>query len=70
MARPRHISSGEAMHWNEDMNRRRLAYHQQRCAEDPMYRKAYEYLQEQERKMMKPQEMTNPISIPIAVFFK
>ena len=51
MERPRGIDSGEAMRWNENVNRRRLAHHKQRCAEDPMYRKAYEYLQEQERKM-------------------
>ncbi len=52
MERPKHISSGEAMRWNEDVNCRRLAYHEQRCAEDPMYRKAYEYLQAEERRML------------------
>ena len=51
MDRPRPISSGEAMRWNEDVNRRRLAHHERRCAEDAMYRKAYEYLQTEERRM-------------------
>jgi len=39
------------MRWNEDVNRRRLEHHERRCTEDPMYRKAYEYLQEEERRM-------------------
>lgn len=51
MDRPRSISSGEARLWNDDVNRRRLAYHERRCAEDPMYRKAYEYQQAEERRM-------------------
>ena len=52
MDRPRPISSGEAMRWNEDVNRRRLAHHERRCAEDAMYRKAYEYQQAEERRML------------------
>lgn len=51
MNRPRSISSGEAMRWNEDVNRRRLEHHERRCAEDAMYRKAYEYQQAEERRM-------------------
>lgn len=51
MNKPRSISSGEAMRWNEDVNRRRLEHHERRCAEDAMYRKAYEYQQAEERRM-------------------
>ena len=51
MDRPRPIDSGEARAWNEDVNRRRLAHHERRCAEDAMYRKAYEYQQAEERRM-------------------
>lgn len=51
MDRPRPISSGEAMRWNEDVNRRRLEHHERRCAEDAMYRKAYEYQQAEERRL-------------------
>ena len=51
MDRPRPISSGEAMRWNEDVNRRRLEHHERRCAEDAMYHKAYEYQQAEERRM-------------------
>ncbi len=39
------------MRWNEDVNRRRLEHHERRCAEDAMYRKAYEYQQAEERRM-------------------
>lgn len=52
MDRPRPISSsGEARAWNEDVERRRIAHHQRRCAEDAMYRKAYEYQLAEERRM-------------------
>lgn len=51
MDRPRPISSGEARAWNEDVERRRREYHEQRCAEDAMYRRAYERLQEQRRRL-------------------
>jgi hypothetical protein len=51
MERPERMSSGEAMRWNEDVERRRREYHEQRCAEDAMYRKAYEYQQAEERRM-------------------
>lgn len=47
--RPRPISSGEAMRWNEDVNRRRLEHHERRCAEDALYRRAYERQQEMRR---------------------
>jgi hypothetical protein len=49
MEKPRSISSGEAMRWNEDVERRRKEYHEQRCAENALYRRAYERLQEQRR---------------------
>lgn len=39
------------MRWNEDVNRRRLEHHERWCAEDAMYRKAYEYQQAEERRM-------------------
>lgn len=51
MDRPRGISSGEAMRWNEDVERRRKAYHEMRCAEHPIYKRAYERLQEDRRRM-------------------
>lgn len=49
MEKPRPISSDEAMRWNEDVERRRKEYHEQRCAENALYRRAYERLQEQRR---------------------
>lgn len=51
MEKPRHISSEEARRWNEDVERRRLAHHERRCAEDAMYRRAYEYQQAEEQRM-------------------
>ena len=39
------------MRWNEDVNRRRLEHHERRCAEDAMYREAYEYRQAEDRRM-------------------
>ena len=51
MKRPRNISIGEAMRWNEDVERRRREYHEQRCAENALYRRAYERLQEQRRRL-------------------
>ena len=60
MNKPRSISSGEAMRWNEDVNRRRLEHHERRCAEDAMYRKAYEYQQAEERRMW--EQMHKPFS--------
>lgn len=60
MDRPRPISSGEAMRWNEDVNRRRLAHHERRCAEDAMYRKAYEYQQAEEQRMW--EQMHKPLA--------
>ena len=51
MDRPRDISSGEAMRWNDDVERRRREYHEQRCAENALYRRAYERLQEQRRRL-------------------
>lgn len=49
MEKPRPISSGEAMRRNEDVERRRKEYHEQRCAENALYRRAYERMQEQRR---------------------
>ena len=60
MDRPRPISSGEAMRWNEDVNRRRLEHHERRCAEDAMYRKAYKYQQAEERRMW--EQMHKPLA--------
>ena len=51
MEKPRRISSGEARAWNEEVERRRKLYHEHRCAEDAMYRRAYERLQEQRRRL-------------------
>lgn len=51
MERPRGISSGEAMRWNDDVERRRKAYHEIRCSENPLYRRAYERLQNDRRRM-------------------
>lgn len=51
MERPERMSSGEAMRWNEDVERRRREHHEKRCAGDVMYRKAYEYQQAEERRM-------------------
>ena len=51
MDRPRNISSGEAMRWNEDVERRRRECHEQRCAENALYRRAYERQQEQRRRL-------------------
>ena len=42
MERPGGISSGEAMRWNADVERRRREHHARRCAEEPVYRRAYE----------------------------
>ena len=47
MERPERFSSGEAMRWNEDVERRRREYHDHRCAEDALYRRAYERQQEE-----------------------
>lgn len=49
MNKPRSISSGDAMRWNEEVERRRRDHHERRCSEDALYRKAYEYLQAEER---------------------
>ena len=53
MKRPRNISSGEAMRWNEDVERRRREYHEQRCAENALYRRAYERQQEMRRRIQR-----------------
>lgn len=39
------------MRWNEDVESRRRAYHEQRCAGNALYRRAYERLQEQRRRL-------------------
>lgn len=51
MDKPERFGSGEAMRWNEYVERRRLEHHERRCAEDAMYRKAYEYQQAEEQRM-------------------
>lgn len=44
------MSSGDAMHWNNDVERRRREYHEHRCADDALYRRAYERQQEMRRR--------------------
>lgn len=41
------------MRWNEDVERRRREYHEQRCAENALYRRAYERQQEMRRRIQK-----------------
>ena len=53
MERPERMSSGEAMRWNEDVERRRRQYHEHRCAEDALYRRAYERQQEERRRIQR-----------------
>jgi len=53
MERPERMSSGEAMRWNEDVERRRREYHEHRCAEDALYRRAYERQQEERRRIQR-----------------
>ena len=53
MEKPRPINSGDAMRWNEDVERRRREYHEQRCAEEPLYRRAYERQQEMKQRINK-----------------
>lgn len=51
MQRPERLSNGEAMRWNEDVERRRREYHERRCAENALYRRAYERQQEMRQRM-------------------
>ena len=53
MERSERMSSGEAMRWNEDVERRRMEYHEQRCAEDALYRRAYNRQQEEWRRIQR-----------------
>ena len=53
MERPERMSSGEAMRWNDDVERRRMEYHEHRCAEDALYRRAYERQQEERRRIQR-----------------
>ncbi len=53
MNKPQNITIGEAMAWNNDVERRRKEYHERRCAEDPIYRRVYMRQREQFRKMCK-----------------
>lgn len=39
------------MRWNDDVERRRKAYHEIRCSENPLYKRAYERLQNDRRRM-------------------
>lgn len=55
MDRPKPISSGDVMRWNADVERRRREYHERRCAEDPIYKRAYERQTEMIRRMQKMQ---------------
>ena len=53
MDRLKGISSGEAIRWNEDVERRRREYHEQRCADNALYRRAYERQQEIRRRIQR-----------------
>ena len=53
MDKPERFSNGEAMRWNEDVERRRSEYHEQRCAENVLYRSAYERQQEMRRRIQR-----------------
>lgn len=53
MDRPRSISSGDAMRWNNEVERRRREHHERRCAEDALYRRAYERQQEERLRLQK-----------------
>lgn len=53
MDKPERFSSVEAMRWNDDVERRRREYHEQRCAEDALYRRAYERQQEMRRRIQR-----------------
>ena len=53
MDKPRGITNGEAMQWNEDVERRRREYHEQRCAENVLYRRVYERQQEMRRRIQR-----------------
>lgn len=53
MERPERMSSMEAMRWNDDVERRRMEYHKQRCADDALYRRAYERQQEERRRVQR-----------------
>ena len=57
MNRPRSITNGEAMQWNAEVERRRREHHERRCNEDPIYRRAYERLQEMMQRMQKMQSV-------------
>lgn len=53
MDRPERFGIGEVMHWNNDVERRRREYHEQRCAENALYRRAYERQQEMWRRIQR-----------------
>lgn len=53
MEKPKITSSADAMRWNADVERRRREHHESRCAEDPIYKRAYERQQETVGKMRK-----------------
>ena len=53
MEKPKITSSADAMRWNADVERRRREHHESRCAEDPIYKRAYERQQETVEKMRK-----------------
>ena len=53
MDKPERFGIGEVMHWNNDVERRRMEYHEQRCAEDALYRRAYERQQEERRRIQR-----------------
>lgn len=53
MDKPERFGIGEVMHWNNDVERRRREYHEQRCAENALYRRAYERQQEMRRRIQR-----------------
>jgi uncharacterized DUF497 family protein len=46
-----------ALEWNADVERRRREHHERRCAEDPVYKRAYEREQELKRRIQKMHSM-------------
>lgn len=57
LGKPRGIDSGDAMRWNADVEHRRREYHERRCAEDPIYKRAYERRQEMLARIQKMNSM-------------
>ena len=67
MNRPRRLDNGEALAWNDDVERRRREYHERRCAESALYRRAYERLRA-ERCRIQEQVSRNMVQIADAMY--